>query len=175
MPNLTASISIAASPDTVWLALVDFPRWVNWNPFLRDLEGVALAGERVRVTIDPNYEALFAEMAGTPDLSRFENTLVLKKRSTYRPRIINYDPGRLLTWETRNLFLGSYQHRFALRLGLDERTHFEQRVSMSGLLVGVGWETAIEPLYRGGMKLMNLGLKHWVESGAGNLAIDFEA
>ena len=164
MPSLSNTITISASPDEVWLALVDFPRWESWNPFLRDITGVALAGERVTVTVNPNYAELFARMAGVEEEHPMSNSVVVNKSSSFRPYITDYRPGKLLRWEHKNLLTGTYRQRFALAATQENQTVFTNTVEMKGLLVNLGWEMAIQPMYDGGMQLMNEGLKHWVES-----------
>ena len=36
--NLKTSIEIAASPEAVWEALVDFDRYNDWNPMLQNMQ-----------------------------------------------------------------------------------------------------------------------------------------
>lgn len=165
MLSITNEITIAATPEDVWLALVDFPRWENWNPFLRDLEGVALAGERVKVTVNPDYAALHARLHDLYPDRQLSEGVVLNKSSSFRPRITHYQPAALLGWKYHNLLTGGYRQRFALQHEKTGGTKFFNTVAMTGCLPRLGWETAIKPMYDGGMQLMNEGLKHWVEQG----------
>ncbi|WP_020568661.1 SRPBCC domain-containing protein [Neolewinella persica] len=163
MHQLTTSIIINATPDEVWLALVDFPGWASWNPFLRDMEGVALKGERVRVTVNPDYETLFERMRDIDPDNMMGDGVVLNKSSSFKPLITAYEPATLLRWKQRHWLTGLYQQSFRLEAAGESGTLFTNVVEMSGFLVNMGWEAAIRPMYSGGMQLMNEGLKRRVE------------
>ena len=165
MPTLTNEITIAATPDEVWLTLVDFPRWENWNPFLRDLEGVALAGERVTVTVYPQMDHLREQLAerDADNPLQLQNARALNKSSTYKTTITHYRPGRLLAWRKTSWWSGNYEHRFELHAVGAGETRFVNTVTMTGWLVNMGWQAAIRPIYDGGTNLMNTALKVWME------------
>lgn len=164
MHQLSTQITINATPDEVWLALVDFPSWEHWNPFLRDLEGVALKGERVQVTINPDYASLAEEMWEQDPDNAMANALVLNKSSGFNPQITAYNPAALLRWEQKHWLTGTYRQSFRLEEDAAGNTLLTNLTEMSGLLVSMGWETAILPMYKGGMQLMNEGLKRRVET-----------
>ena len=44
-------IDISASPQTVWKALVDFPAWVRWNPFIPSVQGNPQVGGRLCIKV----------------------------------------------------------------------------------------------------------------------------
>lgn len=46
-------IEIRATPEAVWEALTDFPRYPDWNPFLPRAEGKAVEGTVLDVRIEP--------------------------------------------------------------------------------------------------------------------------
>lgn len=163
MHQLSTQITISASPDGVWLALIDFPRWESWNPFLRDLEGIALKGEQVRVTVNPDYAALAEEMWEQDPDNSMADAIVLNNSSSFNPLITAYTPGTLLRWEQRHWLTGTYRQSFRLEETKDEKTLLTNLTEMSDLLISMGWEAAIRPMYEGGMQLMNEGLKRRVE------------
>jgi hypothetical protein len=164
MPSLTTTIIIDASPDEVWLVLVNFPAWEMWNPFIHDIEGFALAGEKVKITISPDYAALNKRMDQNDPGNLMADAIVFNKSSNFQPRITSYQAGKLLAWKHKN-WLSSYAQRFVLTPTEDGSTRFTNIVTMNGLLVNMGWEMAVKPMYQGGMELMNEALKAQVESG----------
>jgi hypothetical protein len=166
MHQLSTNITINATPDEVWLTLVDFPGWESWNPFLRDLEGVALKGERVRVTVNPDYSSLAEERWEQNPDDPMANALVLNKSSSFHPLITAYTPAALLRWEQKHWLTGTYRQSFRLEEDSGGNTLLTNLTEMSGLLVSMGWESAIRPMYEGGMRLMNEGLKRRVEEPA---------
>lgn len=46
MFSASAQIDIAATPKRVWQALMDFPRYRDWHPFV-EMEGTAVVGQTV--------------------------------------------------------------------------------------------------------------------------------
>lgn len=48
--NITTEITIDATPEEVWQVLTDLPRYCVWNPFIRQADGEAVPGERLRLT-----------------------------------------------------------------------------------------------------------------------------
>lgn len=164
MPSVTTKITINASPAEVWLALVNFPAWELWNPFICDIEGVALAGEKVKITVRPDYTALDKRMDANDPGNLMSGATVVNKSSSFKPTITHYVAGKLLAWKTWNLFTGSYAQSFELEASADGTTLFVNTTKMSGLLVNMGWESAIKPMYQGGMELMNEALKKQLES-----------
>lgn len=45
MFSASAQIDIAATPKRGWQALMDFPRYRDWHPFV-EMEGTAVVGKR---------------------------------------------------------------------------------------------------------------------------------
>ncbi len=50
---LSTTIEINAPADRVWTILMDFPRYPNWNPFLRQIDGEPTVGNRITARIQP--------------------------------------------------------------------------------------------------------------------------
>ncbi len=51
--QLRTEIEIAASPERVWQALLDFARYPEWNPYVKAVEGKLGVGERLTLTLTP--------------------------------------------------------------------------------------------------------------------------
>lgn len=47
MYSVSAKIDIAATPESVWQALMDFASYRNWHPFV-EMDGTAVAGQTLR-------------------------------------------------------------------------------------------------------------------------------
>lgn len=44
---MTSEVLIGAPPQSVWATLLDFPRYPDWNPFIRRIEGAPQPGARL--------------------------------------------------------------------------------------------------------------------------------
>lgn len=51
--NIQAEISIHAEAETVWKVLLDFDSYAEWNPFIRQISGIAQPGNILHVKICP--------------------------------------------------------------------------------------------------------------------------
>jgi hypothetical protein len=51
MKELVTEIDITASPSRVWQVLTDFERYSAWNPFMKEVRGRAVEGEKLEVTM----------------------------------------------------------------------------------------------------------------------------
>jgi len=51
MQHLETTIEIQASPAQVWDVLLDFSKYSEWNPFIRNVEGEGAQGTRLRNTM----------------------------------------------------------------------------------------------------------------------------
>ena len=60
MKTMRNDIIVAASAEEVWVVLVAFSLYPEWNPFLRTIIGNASEGEQLRIT---------AKLDGLPELS----------------------------------------------------------------------------------------------------------
>jgi hypothetical protein len=49
--ELYSQIEIRASPERIWEILSDFLNYPDWNPFIRNIQGKAVVGERITVDI----------------------------------------------------------------------------------------------------------------------------
>lgn len=111
---IETEILIQAAPDRVWAALMDFPAYPSWNPFILAIEGKAEPGETLRVTMRPP--------GGKPQ--------------TFKPKVLRADPPEAFVWRGSlpipGLFTG--EHSFQLTRAGDG-TRLRHSESFSGILV----------------------------------------
>ncbi len=112
---IETSIEIDRPAEAVWAALVDLPAYPSWNTFIRSWQGDLAVGARQRVRIEPT------ETSG----------------QTFRPRITELQPGRLLAWLGRVAIPGLLdgRHRFEIEPIDEHRSRFVHSEVLSGLLV----------------------------------------
>lgn len=144
MMTIETTIELTASPEEVWVELMDFESYSEWNPFIPSIEGRPLEGNRLRVRIDP------------PE----------GRGMTFKPRVTALIPGERLEWLGRLLVPGLFdgRHEFRLEEVAPGRTRFVQRESFSGLLVGVLLDA---DAIREGFEAMNEALRVRIEGSAG--------
>jgi hypothetical protein len=95
MRALDAAIDIAAPPERVWQVISDLPAYVRWNPFIVRAGGELTVGGRLRVTIvAPGHRGV-----------------------TFRPTILELEPGRSVTWLGRTVLPGLFDGRHTLHPG----------------------------------------------------------
>ncbi len=115
MKQLEATVVIAAPAARVWQVLTDFAAFPHWNPFIRRIDGVATAGARLTVRIQPTGA----------------------RGMTFRPTVLVAEPHRELRWLGRlglpGLFDG--EHMFIIAPVDAHRVRLTQREVFRGLLV----------------------------------------
>jgi hypothetical protein len=67
MKSFAASVSIQATPETIWSILTDAPRYPDWNPTVTRVEGRIAAGERVSLHVKINPGRAFPLKVATFD------------------------------------------------------------------------------------------------------------
>lgn len=142
MKQLERVIDVDASPAAVWDVLVDFESYPEWNPFVRELSGEPVEGERLRARIVP------------PE----------GRAMTFKPRVTDAVEGEHFGWLGRVFVPGLFDghHEFLLEETEDGGTRFVQRESFSGVLVGLFLD---ESDVLAGFDAMNEALKERVERG----------
>jgi hypothetical protein len=117
MQTLHASADIDAPAEQVWRVVAGFSRYPEWNPFIVRASGEQRVGARLEVTIRaPGVRAV-----------------------TFRPRVLDLEPGRLIRWKGQLWVPGLFDGRHELRvepLG-ETRSRFTTHEEVSGLLVPV--------------------------------------
>lgn len=113
--QLRTEIEIAAAPERVWQALVDFASYPEWNPYVKAVEGKLGVGERLALTLTP------------ADGSERRQVVT----------VVKLEPGSTLRWTSklllRRLFDG--EHYFEL-VSLDgDHTRLIHGEDLSGAMV----------------------------------------
>lgn len=138
MYRISTSIDISADPATVWNILRDFPRYGEWNPFIRSIDGGTEIGSRLNVFLQPS---------GT-------------KGMRFRPRLLEFSENTRLRWLGRlwipHLFDG--EHSFMLTGNQDGTVRFVQEETFRGLLVLL-LKRSLEKDTKRGFEEMNRALK----------------
>ncbi len=136
------TIDIDAPPERVWAALVDFPRYAEWNTQLAVRGGEARAGAEL-------YLAL-----STPDAS-YE----------FHPVVSSFEEGRRFAWIARTgiprLFDG--EHFFEISPLPSGGTRVTNREEYRGVLSPVMRRLPAMKSAPAGFEKMNLELKRYVE------------
>ena len=114
MRTLDASIDIAAPPEQVWQVISDLAAYARWNPFIVSAGGEFAIGRRLRVTIvAPGHRPV-----------------------TFRPTILELEPGRSVTWLGRTLLPGLFDGHHTLSVtATDDGAWFRTVEEFSGILV----------------------------------------
>lgn len=142
MDGIGTEIRINAPPEKVWEILVDFPRFPDWNPFIRRISGKPQAGARLTVEIHPPGG----------------------RAMIFRPMVLIASPGKELRWLGRILMPGIFdgEHSFLLTPEGD-RCRFEQSERFSGVLFRLVGSRILEPTKKG-FEAMNEALKKRAEA-----------
>ncbi len=75
MKEVRASVEINAPASRVWKILTDFPRYREWNPFVRWIKGKPKKGERIQVRVQPSG---YRGMAFNATISKAEKNKELR-------------------------------------------------------------------------------------------------
>ncbi|WP_035985905.1 SRPBCC domain-containing protein [Leptolyngbya sp. KIOST-1] len=144
--ELTTSIDIEASPQTVWQILTDFSAYGQWNPFIRSISGAAVQGSRLEAQIQP---------PGGQGM-------------TFKPTVLVAEPEKEFRWLGRLLIPGLFdgEHRFQIEPLGDNRVRFIHGETFSGLLVPL-LAKSLDTDVRTGFEAMNQALKARAEAGMG--------
>ncbi|HOD16120.1 MAG TPA: SRPBCC domain-containing protein [Spirochaetota bacterium] len=137
--QITTGIVIDAPADAVWAELTDFPRYPEWNPFIKKVSGEIAKGGTIEVT--------FHTKGSDPVV--------------FTPTILANDPNSLFQWEGRLLMPGIFtgRHTFQLETIDAKKTRLVQKEDFNGILVlFFNFDSTVE-----GFTLMNEALKKRVE------------
>lgn len=136
--ELVTEAVIGAPRSVVWDILADWPRYGEWNPYVREISGTMTNGALLSVTVSP-----------PGGMSR-----------TFRPIVTRVEPGRAFAWAWAMwrpaLFIG--EHIFELEDLADDNTRLIHREEFSGLITPLHRLTRFE-VTRRGFEAMNQALK----------------
>ncbi|MDO8147715.1 MULTISPECIES: SRPBCC domain-containing protein [unclassified Isoptericola] len=140
--TISHAVEIDRAPADVWSVLADTARYPDWNPFITRLSGDLEVGSRLEAVIEPP--------GGRP--------------MTFRPTVVDREPGRVLHWRGRLLLPGIFDgdHRFELDELSSGRTLLTQSETFSGVLVPL-LRSILAPT-RLGFEQMNDALKARTEA-----------
>lgn len=115
MKSLHAAVDIDAPAERVWQVVGDFGRYPDWNPFIVRAAGEPRVGERLHITI------------AAPGM----------KPLSFRPRVLDYEQGRLIRWKGEFKLPGLFDGRHALIVDpLDGgRSRFTTHEDVTGILL----------------------------------------
>jgi hypothetical protein len=115
MKSLHAAIDIDAPEERVWQVVSDFARYADWNPFIVRAAGEPRVGARLDITI------------AAPDM----------KPVSFRPRVLDVEPGRLIRWKGEFKLAGLFDGRHALIVDPLEggRSRFTTHEDVTGILL----------------------------------------
>ena len=115
MKSLHATVDIDAPAERVWQVVSDFGRYPDWNPFIVRAAGELRVGERLDITI------------AAPGM----------KPVSFRPRVLDVEPGRLVRWKGEFKLAGLFDGRHALIVDpLDGgRSRFTTHEDVTGILL----------------------------------------
>ena len=140
MNEVRAEIVINVSANKVWKILVDFPRYQEWNPFVRRVTGTAKIGEKLKVYVKP------------------ENGRGMQFTAT----VIKLEPNKELRWVGCLFFPGLLdgEHIFIIQPLARNKVRFVHSERFSGALSFIGGRN---PNTKRGLNGMNVALKKLVE------------
>jgi hypothetical protein len=140
--TLQADIEIQGAAEQVWDALTDFAAYRDWNPFIVEASGTALPGQRLELRM----------------------RLPGRRPMTFRPEVLEADPGRRLRWLGRLLLprLFDGEHSFTIEPAGPDRVRVTQHEEFRGLLAPLLLARIGEPTLAG-FRQMNQALKARVE------------
>ena len=140
--QLNAEIEVQASPDRVWEVLADFAAYHQWNPFIVQAAGHAVPGSRLELKMRPPGG----------------------RTTTFRPEVLEADPGRRLRWLGRVLVPGLFdgEHSFTIQHMGPGRVRLTQHEEFRGLLAAPVLTLIAKPTLQG-FDQMNQALKSRVE------------
>lgn len=139
--SISTEIIIKAPINKVWNELINFSKYPDWNPFIREIKGEIKIGNRIKVTF------------------QIEDS----KPTVFTPIILIIETNKIFQWEGK-LFLTAVfagRHTFELINIEKNKTKLIQREDFKGILVPIfNFDTTIK-----GFGLMNKAFKERIERG----------
>jgi len=122
---------------------MEFQRYPEWNPFIREISGDPIEDDRIRVFIAP---------PGSNGMR-------------FRPSVMKYEKNREFRWIGHLLYPGLFdgEHCFIIEAIDENRVRFIHMEIFRGILVPILWGS-INTETRSGFRAMNDALKERAES-----------
>ncbi|ANW21312.1 SRPBCC domain-containing protein [Streptomyces clavuligerus] len=132
MRRISSTVHIDADPAEVWSHLAAFDRYHEWNPFLVHGDGEAVPGARVELRMRPPSGRTPSGRTPSDRAPSGRNV----RETSFRVRVLDSDPGRLLRWRGRLLLPGIFDGVHTFELHPEHGgTRVEQYEVFSGALV----------------------------------------
>jgi hypothetical protein len=143
MRTISAVVDIAATPQQVWAVLADLDAYPDWNPFIQSASGQLAVGSTLTLRMVPAHG----------------------RAMTFRPRVLDVQPGALLRWIGRLIVPGIFDgtHQFAFE-DLGGHTRLTQSETFRGVLVPFTGTTITKT--ESDFRALNQALKQRVEHAA---------
>ncbi len=112
--TIQTEIVINAPASKVWKVLIDFEAYPRWNPFIRQLTGMAKPGEQLTVQMHFGHRTM-----------------------SFSPTVLAVQPGRELRWLGRVFIPGVFdgEHSFVIEPLSGNQVRLIQSEEFNGLLV----------------------------------------
>lgn len=139
---IRTEIIINASKEKVWEILTDFEKYDQWNPFIIEVQGEAVAGSRLRNTM-----------------------LNGESKMVFKPKVLKVEKYRYFDWLGSLFFKGLFDghHQFVLEEIGPNQVKLKHSESFSGILSGMILKKIGEDTRNSFVK-MNQALKKVAES-----------
>ncbi|AIF84002.1 hypothetical protein NTE_01944 [Candidatus Nitrososphaera evergladensis SR1] len=139
MKEIYTEIEIVANARRVWEVLVDFAKYEEWNPFIRQVRGEPREGAKLEIHL--------TTPAGT--------------KRTYEPKVTRVEPEKELRWFGKVPGFLSGEHIFTIEDAGNGRVKFIHREVFGGLLSSFFKDTDD---VKAGFEEMNRALKARLEA-----------
>jgi hypothetical protein len=141
--EIMTKVLINAPVSKVWGILMRFDNYDQWNPFIKDVSGKLMNGEKIRVRF---------KLSGVREIG-------------INSKVIVYRPERELRWKKKILmrWIFTSVHIFELKQEQDGNTAFSQRGRYKGILYSLFFKRYAHKA-KEGFELMNLKLKELAET-----------
>ena len=145
MKTLESEIVIQASAERIWDILMDFKSYPEWNPFIKNIAGKPVPGERLRATL---------QLEG-------------RKPMVLKPKVKVNTPRREFRWLGHLIIPGFFdgEHIYSLEPPNQGGIRFIQKEEFRGILASTILKR-IEEATRSGFDAMNYAFKQRAESGS---------
>lgn len=148
--EISLTIDVLAAPQAVWAVITEFPRYAEWNPFIKEIRGQPERGACLQATVQ----------APGGRIMRF------------RAKVTEVEPEKRLRWLGRCSVLPgllSGDHVFVLEDLGEGQTRLTQCKTFRGLLLPLLWRSVKRDTRRG-LMLMNAVLKRRLEGDEQSLS-----